>query len=434
MLNKMSHSRPKPWEVSSGTSGASVGIESAGSIQTQQTQTVIGKPTSLAETSDAPPAIPPKPENLMAGRDYADKDKRCDNNNINNANQISDGYGSNTYGSNGLYGNGMYSSGMYGNGMYGGGLYGGGMYGSGLYGSGMYGSGLGMYGGGLGGQLGGNEGSLAQGTEATFQMIESFIGAIAGFAQMLESAYFATHNSFFTMMSVAEQFTHIKDALGSVSGIYRVRGWIKKLLGYVKGSNGTFSVEEFQQYQKEIKAGIRRDNNSKVPKRHRASLKPLLFFIAAVFGMPYLLRKLVTIIAKNQHNKFLRRQRQHQNNMLTASGKYLLEGLSENGSAAPLDPKKLQFARATYNFNPEDERVELALRKGDLVAVLSNLSPNGQESKWWKCRSRDGRIGFVPYNYLETIKRTNAGNKILGVQKPRIEKGSKQLGEKMESV
>lgn len=415
----MSHSRPKPWEVSSGTSGASVGIESAGSIQSQPSQTGIGKPNSLVQAGDTAPEIPEKPDGLITGNGSLNQGIPNDNSINNNTNQIGDSYGLSTYGNGGLYGNGAYGSGMYGSG-----LYGGGMYGGGLYGGGMYGSGLGMYGsGGLGGPLGnsGLGGSLAQGTEATFQMIESFIGAIAGFAQMLESAYFATHNSFFTMMSVAEQFTHIKDALASVLGIYTVRGWIKKMIGYVKGSNGGLSIEEFERYQKEIKVGTRRENNGKLPKKHRASLKPLLFFIAAVFGMPYLLKKLVTIIAQNQQKQMLSRQQQQQNNLLAGR-----EGLTSEYLAS-LDPKKLQFARAIYNFNPEDARVELALRKGDLVAVLSKLSPDGQESKWWKCRSRDGRLGFVPYNYLESIKRTKAGNKVVGVQKPQTEKHSKQF-------
>jgi peroxin-13 len=39
--------------------------------------------------------------------------------------------------------------------------------------------------------------SFSQSTAATFQMIESLVGAFGGFAQMLESTYMATHSSFF---------------------------------------------------------------------------------------------------------------------------------------------------------------------------------------------------------------------------------------------
>lgn len=87
-------------------------------------------------------------------------------------------------------------------GMYGGGM--GGMYGGGM-GGGMYGS---PYGGGMGGMGGmyngmGQEGnqsltqSFSNSTQATFQIIESIVGAFGGFAQMLESTYMATHSSFF---------------------------------------------------------------------------------------------------------------------------------------------------------------------------------------------------------------------------------------------
>jgi peroxin-13 len=89
----------------------------------------------------------------------------------------------------------------------------GGGYGS-MYGGGYGGMGGmgGMYGGmgmGMGGMYGGmgmpgdpnNPQSLtqsfSQSTQATFQLIESIVGAFGGFAQMLESTYMATHSSFF---------------------------------------------------------------------------------------------------------------------------------------------------------------------------------------------------------------------------------------------
>jgi len=66
---------------------------------------------------------------------------------------------------------------------------------------GMYGGMPGMY-GGMGGMPGdpNNQSltqSFSQSTQATFQLIESIVGAFGGFAQMLESTYFATHSSFF---------------------------------------------------------------------------------------------------------------------------------------------------------------------------------------------------------------------------------------------
>lgn len=81
--------------------------------------------------------------------------------------------------------------------MYGGG-YGGmnSMYGGGMYGGGGYGM------NGMPGQPGQDPSltqSFNQSTAATFQIIESIVGAFGGFAQMLESTYMATHSSFFGM-------------------------------------------------------------------------------------------------------------------------------------------------------------------------------------------------------------------------------------------
>ena len=89
-----------------------------------------------------------------------------------------------------------------------GGMYGGG-YGGSMYGGGIGGGMGGMYGGGMYGQPGGMMGqgdpndpnsltnSFSQNTQATFQVIESLVGAFGGVAQMLESTYMATHSSFF---------------------------------------------------------------------------------------------------------------------------------------------------------------------------------------------------------------------------------------------
>ena len=86
----------------------------------------------------------------------------------------------------------------------------GGMYGNGY--GGMYGGMGGMGGmGGLGGVYGGGmvgmqpnpndpaslTQSFSQSTAATFQLIESIIGAFSGMVQMLESTYMATQSSFF---------------------------------------------------------------------------------------------------------------------------------------------------------------------------------------------------------------------------------------------
>lgn len=49
------------------------------------------------------------------------------------------------------------------------------------------------------------------------------------------------------------------------------------------------------------------------------------------------------------------------------------------------------------------EGIDLPVKKGDLVAVLSKSDPMGNASEWWRCRARDGKIGYLPGVYLEEI-------------------------------
>ncbi len=79
----------------------------------------------------------------------------------------------------------------------------------------------------------------------------------------------------------------------------------------------------------------------------------------------------------------------------------------------PIDPSKLDFCRLLYDYTPESmaqgvsptEGIDLEVKKGDLVAVLSKSDPMGNPSDWWRCRARDGRVGYLPGLYLEGIQR-----------------------------
>lgn len=387
----MSAPRTKPWEVSSGTSAA------AASGTTQ---------APLLAEPDAPAAIPDRPTSLTqtsnpGGYNYGQG----------SGTGYDSGYGTSRYGS-GLGGS-MYGSG-YGSLMYGGygssmGGYGSGIggYGSGMggygssmyggYGSGMGGYGLGMYGGYGGGMYGqngmGGPGGIAEGSQATFQLIESIIGAVGGFAQMLEATYMATHSSFFTMVSLAEQFGNLKNSLGSLLGIFALIRFSKKLLYKFSGktfTNGISAKEfvKFESKQKKLEESLKKEALSAT--KGRISLKPLLLFLAASIGFPYLLSKVIQALDKQQM--------QQQRRLLG------LQGMGP-GARGPLDPKNLEFAKALYEFNPENPNIEIELKPKELVAILSKMDPLGNESMWWKVRSRSGKTGYVPLNYLSIIER-----------------------------
>ncbi|PNY26440.1 Peroxisomal membrane protein PAS20 [Tolypocladium capitatum] len=274
--------------------------------------------------------------------------------------------------------------GGYGGGLHGGGLYGGG-YGS--YGGGMYGS---MY-GGMPGMPGNDPNSLtnsfSNSTAATFQMLEGIVTAFGGFAQMLESTYMATHSSFFAMVSVAEQFGNLRDTLGSVLGIFTLMRWVRTLLAKLTGRPPpadamALTPAAFARFEG------RATGPDGTPGPPRASRKPLLFFLVAAFGLPYLMSKMIrTLNASHEEEE-----------------KRLQQAALE--AQQPVDPSKLEFCRLLFDFLPQvSGGMELDARKGDLVAVLTKNDPAGNPSEWWQCRSRDGRQGYLPSTYLEILRR-----------------------------
>ncbi|KAF2750757.1 hypothetical protein M011DRAFT_395425 [Sporormia fimetaria CBS 119925] len=343
-------------------------------------------PNTSTSSTTAPPPLPEVPSTLNSVAN-----RNATNYSGMNANR----YGS-PYGGMGGYGGGYsspYSSfgGGYGSSMYGGGY--GGMYG------GMGGMG-GMYGGGMGGMYGGmgmdpnNPQSLtqsfSQSTAATFQLIENIVGAFGGFAQMLQSTYMATHSSFFAMVSVAEQFGNLRQTLGSVLGIFTLMRWIRTAIAKLTGRPIPASSKELTPANFAAFTGRNVDGGPAAPK---PSKKPFIMFMVAVFGLPYLMGKLIRALARSQEEEERRK-------------------MAENPQAygEPLDPNKLEFCRALYDFTPTTnmnavQGLDLAVKKGDMVAVLSKSDPLGNPSEWWKCRARDGRMGYLPGVYLEVIQR-----------------------------
>lgn len=313
----MSVPRPKPWEVSAGTSLAMTENENVNEM-----------------TNEVVPDLPARPAGLGNGG-YSGYG--------NGYNQYSSPYSSysSPYSSYGSYGMGSYGMGSYGMGSYGMGSYGMGMSPYNRFGAGMHGPPT----------------PLQSSTAATFQLLEGIVGAVGGFAQMLESTYMATHSSFFAMVSVAEQLGNLKNSLGSVLGIFAVLRWVRKLLG--KKSNDEM-VTEFQQ----------------VTKKPRPSYKPLLFFVAAIFGFPYLMSRLIRSLSPHQADP-----------------------------DPPVDPSTLEFCRAIYAFVPENPGIELEMQRGDLLAVIAKKDAQGGDSMWWRVRTKDGRTGYVPSNYVQVVKR-----------------------------
>lgn len=393
----MSAPRAKPWESASGFSAeqSSAAHEISSPLAGGAASTELPeRPTSLSDPTSAQ-AMGSNQMNSAYGSGYGNGYGSSYGNGYGTS--YGGGYGASRYG--GGYGSSMFggygSSGL-GYGSYGSSMYGGyGGYGG--YGLSMYGSGYGsMYGqNGMNGMNGMNgPGGIAEGTQATFQLIESIIGAVGGFAQMLEATYMATHSSFFTMVSLAEQFGNLKNTLGSLLGIFALIKFVKKLFYKIAGGkyNHGINLKEFGKFehkQKKLEDSLRRQQSGE-RRAPTISFKPLVLFLAASIGFPYLLSKAIQKLNEQQQ---LKQQRNFPNH----------RGLG--GSNEVIDPETLEFAKALYEFNPENPNIEIELKPKELVAILSKLDPLGNESKWWRVRSRSGKVGYVPLNFLSIIER-----------------------------
>ncbi|KAF5097466.1 hypothetical protein DV451_003812 [Geotrichum candidum] len=375
--------RPKPWEVSSGTPSDTSPL------------------TTVASTS---PAIPGTTAQTSTELATIPEQSSLNNSGLNNTGLSSyspygggmSGYGTGYngmssygmgggYGSYGGYGGGYGSS--YGSGGYGGGMYGG--YGS--YGSPYSRFGGGMYGGGM---MNG-PGNFESNTAATFQLIESIVGAFSGFAQMLESTYMATHSSFFAMVSVAEQIGHLKNTLGKVLGIYAILRWIKKILAKIQGKElppdeemEGEGAQECAEHTENTDGSTDKSRMKREPLGSRPSYKPLVIFLSVVLGIPYLLSRAIKSIA--EQNRIQQAQIQ--------------EHYGYQPQMTPVgNDHPLEFCTALYDFIPENPQIEIELHKHDLLAIIAKEDPTGQPSQWWKVKTRDGRVGYIPSNYVQIV-------------------------------
>ncbi|KIK54598.1 hypothetical protein GYMLUDRAFT_176869 [Collybiopsis luxurians FD-317 M1] len=321
-----------------------------------------------------------------------------------------------SYGGYGSYG-GLGSYGGYGGlGTYGGlGGYGG--YGG--YGGMGMGYGGGMYGPGLGGMIGPNgvpvdangnplppslTQTLEQTTQHTFALLHSIVQTFSGVAQMLESTFMATHSSFFAMVGVVDQFGQLRNALGSVLGLFGLVRWMKELLTGRKSTAGGMSGE-FRQF-----VNGKPIQGPSGPPPPRPSKKPLIFFLLAIFGVPYAMTKLIKILAARAE----------------AQAQAGLGNSAAIGSGLPpLDPSSLTFARALYPFTASNSS-ELGLKENEIVAIMGKwdqargmeIDPRvepqgGGEAEWWRGRTRDGKEGWFPRKWVEVLQRKPVSQKVV---------------------
>ena len=208
------------------------------------------------------------------------------------------------------------------------------------------------------------------------------------------------------MVSVAEQFGNLRNTLGSILGIFTILRWIRTLLAKITGrpppaDATSLTPTAFASFQGRPAPLFLPDGSPNPAAAPKPSKKPFLVFLVAAFGLPYLMGKLIKALAHSQEEEERRR--------LAASGQLQLGPDGQPLPQQAIDPSKLDFCRVLYDFTPESgaavQGVDLEVKKGDLVAVLSKSDPMGNPSEWWRCRARDGRMGYLPGVYLEVARR-----------------------------
>lgn len=157
---------------------------------------------------------------------------------------------------------------------------------------------------------------------------------------------------------MAEQFGHLKGYLAQILSAFNVLRWIKLLIAKARGR----------------KLPERARDGQNKPKK-----KPLVIFLLAVIGVPYIMAKLVKMASQSQINQ------------------HLLIG--SNGER--IDPSNLTFVRCKYAYTPPEDRkgTEIEIKVGDIVAVIN------RSGEWIQGRTRDGRFGWIPNNFVDSIEK-----------------------------
>ncbi|XP_057313797.1 peroxisomal membrane protein PEX13-like [Hydractinia symbiolongicarpus] len=249
-------------------------------------------------------------------------------------------------------------------------------YGSSMYGnpyqSFMYGGpSMGYSGYGMRGNYDGSNsilGGVEDVTQSAFESVGSVIQAFSSVSMMLESTLFALQHSVRAIVSVADQFSHLRLHLltSCISMLRTIKYYFNKLmvLFHVRNKQTDESI------WKEVMQGANSTGDTKQ--------WPVVLFFAIVVGTPWLMWKLLRNVVSTQD----------------VNSKWQ-KGVGEH-----------YLAEVKFSFSAEN-RDELSITCGDIIRIApKNKQPR---VRGWILASDGENQGIVPANYI-TILGKNRSN------------------------
>ncbi|XP_065903239.1 peroxisomal membrane protein PEX13-like [Dysidea avara] len=307
-----------------------------------------------SSSSRSPPAIPPRPSSLG-----------------------STGYGSG-YGYNGSYLSRPYGTGFTGYNNY--------SYPGAGYSLGSVGSAYGGYGGYGGyrplGTFGYNQDrepnaivrQAEESTRSAFQSVESVVGAVGSIAMMLESTYFAVHSCFRALLGVAEHFSNIKnhiwEVISAIQLLRRLQYWLRRIMIFLR-------LRQFETSENAWDETVL----SHSPSGHNTNRQrawPTLMFFVVIFGIPWLMYKLITLLQSPSPAVVP--------NWASAGGNHVI-------------------GKTLYDFN-SNKPDEISFTSGEELILAP--SENQPRVRGWILAAKNNKIGLVPANYVEVLGRSTA--------------------------
>ena len=215
------------------------------------------------------------------------------------------------------------------------------------------------------------------------------------------------------MVSVAEQFSTLRTTLGSILGVFTLMRYFRtlftKLTGRPPPADATsLTPSAFASFQgRTPSAPTLLPNGQPVP-----SKKPFLIFLAAVIGLPYIMAKVIRSLAAQ--NQQLQEHPPEYQAILGPDGRPLPDQFQGQPQLPATSPKDLEFCYVMYDYPPSNQQpqntdLELSVKAGDIVAVLSKTDPMGDPSDWWHCRAKDHKVGYLPGVYLKSFYKKPVG-------------------------